>query len=165
MTKKEWIYDMMNGFLAGDALMLPKEDIVITDEFQEGMYCYKQYEQVYHAKISIEDRLMMDEDVDAETIIDEMNDIIRYLAMEMYDCGKNGDESVPVLQEYVKGSYCHTHYNQVLEAKYRLEHRLGVTDDLDVDTMIRCMFNILKYLIIKIYDYGRSASKRGKSCQ
>ncbi len=53
MDKFELIYDMMNGFLDCDALILPKENITVTSEFEEGMYCYKKYEQVCAAQKQI----------------------------------------------------------------------------------------------------------------
>ena len=90
MKKNEWIYDMVNGSLIGDALMLLKEDLIVTSEFKGGMYCYQQYEKVFHAKQRIEEMLMSDEDEDTELIIDNMNDVIRYLSMKVYDSAEAG---------------------------------------------------------------------------
>lgn len=96
MQKKESIYDMMNGYLNCDALMLPKEEMLVKDEFEDGMYCRKKYEEVYRARCNLENKLGCDEDEDVEVIINGMNDIMRYLAMKMYDYGRSsavGDDS------------------------------------------------------------------------
>jgi len=79
----------MNGFLVCDTLFLPKECVAITDEFQKGMYCEQKYEQVLEAKQNWERRLGVEnEDEDVEMIINNMNDIMRHLALKMYDYGK-----------------------------------------------------------------------------
>lgn len=163
MKKSEWIYDMMNGALIGDALMLPKEDIIVTSEFQEGMYCYKQYEKVFHAKIRIEERLFSDEDEDTESIINNMNDITRYLSMKLYDYGKAGSKKIPIACEYKEDSYCYKRYQEVLQAKQNLEFRLGVRSDDDLENMAEGMLNIMKHFACRIYAYGEAASKRDKS--
>ncbi len=88
MDKFELIYEMMNGFLDCDALMLPKDNITVTSEFEKGMYCYKRYEEVCFARGRIEKRLGVEDDRDVEIIISNLNEITRYLCGRMYRVGR-----------------------------------------------------------------------------
>lgn len=163
MKKNEWIYDMVNGALIGDALMLPKEDLIVTSEFKEGMYCSQQYEQVLRAKYRIEERLMSDEDKDTELIIDNMNDIIRYLSMNVYDCAVAGIPEGGLSKAFGNDTYCHEKYMEILAAKSSLELRLAVDSNPDVDLMITGMDNIMKHVVLKMHEYGRMAAKKDRA--
>ena len=163
MKKNEWIYDMVNGALVGDALMLPKEDLIVTSEFREGMYCSKQYEQVLRAKHRIEELLMSDEDEDTELIIDNMNDIIRYLSMNVYDSSAKGLPRGGLSKTFGNDTYCHEKYMEILAAKSSLELRLAVDSNPDVDLMITGMDNIMKHVVLKMHEYGRMAAKKDRA--
>ncbi len=89
MDKFDMIYDMLNGFLDCDALILPKENTTVTSEFEEGMYCYQRYEQVYAARKRIEKRLGVEDDADVEAIITNLNDITKYLCRKIYSVESN----------------------------------------------------------------------------
>lgn len=85
--KKEMIYDMMNGLLACDGMVLPG-DIWVKDEFLKGSQFNELSERIYDAKIRIGDKLGNEEDEDLEEISDCMEELIRIVAMKMYDYGK-----------------------------------------------------------------------------
>ena len=163
MKKNEWIYDMVNGALVGDALMLPKEDLIITSEFREGMYCSKQYEQVLRAKYRIEELLMSDEDADTELIIDNMNDIIRYLSMNVYDSAVAGVPEGGLVKVFENDAYCHEKYMEILAVKASLEFRLAGGKCLDVESMIVGMDNIMRHVVTKMHEYGRKAAKKDRT--
>ena len=163
MKKNEWIYDMVNGSLIGDALMLPKEDLIVTSEFKEGMYCYQQYEKVFHAKLRIEELLLSDEDEDTELIINNMNDIIRYLSMNVYDNAKSGAPKGKLSRAFDNDPYCREKYMEILAAKANLELRLATGSQPDVEIMIDGMDNIMKHVVLKMYEYGKMAAKRNRA--
>jgi len=163
MKKNEWIYDMVNGSLIGDVLMLPKEDLIVTSEFKEGMYCSQQYEKVLHAKYRIEELLMSDEDKDTELIIDNMNDIIRYLSMNVYDNAVSGVPKGGLSKTFGNDTYCHEKYMEILAAKSSLEHRLVTDKNPDVEAMIEGMDNIMKHVVLKMHEYGSMAAKRNSA--
>ena len=84
--KKNLIFDLMNGSLVLDEVKdLCKDQIV--DEFAKGSYCSELYEEVYRAKVSLCDRLGVQEDNDIETIISNLTLIGRHLSMKMFDYG------------------------------------------------------------------------------
>lgn len=143
--------------------MLPKEDLIVTSEFKEGMYCYQQYEKVFHAKQRIEEMLMSDEDEDTELIIDNMNDIIRYLSMNLYDSAAAGVPKGELSQIFGNDTYCHEKYVEILAAKSSLENRLVTDKNPDVESMVGGMDNIMKHVVTKMYEYGKMAAKKDRA--
>lgn len=84
--KKNLIFDLMNGSLVLDEVKdLCKDQIV--DEFAQGSYCSELYEEVYQAKVSLCNRLGVQEDSDIETIISNLLLIGKHLSMKMFDYG------------------------------------------------------------------------------
>ena len=61
--KKNLIFELMNGSLVVDEVNDPAKDQV-QDEFSKGSYCSELYEEVYRAKVSLCDRLGVQEDND-----------------------------------------------------------------------------------------------------
>lgn len=86
MTKK-MIYDMMNGLLACEGIVLPA-DIWVKDEFLRGSQCDELAERIYYAKVRIGERLGNEEDEDLEELSNCMEELMRIVAMKMYDYGK-----------------------------------------------------------------------------
>ena len=84
--KKNLIYDLMNGSLVLDEVKDLWKDQVV-DEFAKGSYCSELYEEVYQAKVSLCDRLGVQEDNDIETIMSNLTLIGRHLSMKMFDYG------------------------------------------------------------------------------
>lgn len=83
---KQLIYDLMNGSL--DLSNYPvKESEFVENEFAQGKYCDKAYEQIYEANRRLCQRLGVQEDKDVETIIRNFFGITEYLSMKMYDYG------------------------------------------------------------------------------
>ena len=65
--------------------LIAKEQV--QDEFSKGSYCSELYEEVYRAKVSLCDRLGVQEDNDIETIMSNLTLIGRHLSMKMFDYG------------------------------------------------------------------------------
>ena len=85
---KEKIYNLMIG--AFDLEHYPiKESQYGVNEYEDGEFCSKAYEEVYNANCRICERLGVDidEDKDVELIINNLLDIGKYLSMKMYDYG------------------------------------------------------------------------------
>lgn len=85
---KEKIYNLMIG--AFDLEHYPiEESEYVANEYEEGEFCRKAYEEVYNANCRICERLGVDidEDKDVELIINNLLDIGKYLSMKMYDYG------------------------------------------------------------------------------
>ena len=77
--KKNLIYDLMNGSLVLDEVKDLWKDQVV-DEFEL-------YEEVYQAKVSLCNRLGVQEDSDIETVISNLLLIGKHLSMKMFDYG------------------------------------------------------------------------------
>ena len=58
--------------------------VVIPDEFCEGSFCSRLYEEIAKWKKKICEKLQVDEDLDLEHIINCMEDFTRYMSMKMY---------------------------------------------------------------------------------
>ena len=84
--KKNLIFELMNGSLVVDEVNDPAKDQV-QDEFSKGSYCSELYEEVYRAKVSLCDRLGVQDDNDIETIMSNLTLIGRHLSMKMFDYG------------------------------------------------------------------------------
>ena len=84
--KKNLIYDLMNGSLVLDEVKDLWKDQVV-DEFAKGSYCSELYEEVYQAKVSLCNRLGVQEDSDIETVISNLLLIGKHLSMKMFDYG------------------------------------------------------------------------------
>ena len=84
--KKNLIFDLMNGSLVLDEVNDPEKDQV-QDEFSKGSYCSELYDEVYQAKVSLCNRLGVQEDGDVETIISNLLLLGRHLSMKMFDYG------------------------------------------------------------------------------
>lgn len=81
---KEMIYNLMIG--AFDLEHYPiEESQYVANEYEEGEFCSKAYEEVYNANCRICERLGVDidEDKDVELIINNLLDIGKYLSMKM----------------------------------------------------------------------------------
>lgn len=63
-------------------------------------------------------------------------------------------ENITVVDEFDSKRECGRLYEKVYAAKARLEERLGVQEDADVEEIIDCMASISKILAMKMYDYG-----------
>ena len=61
--------------------------VVIPDEFCEGSFCSRPYEEIAKRKKKICEKLQVDEDLDLEHIINCMEDFTRYMSMKMYEYG------------------------------------------------------------------------------
>ena len=57
--------------------------VVIPDEFCEGSFCSRLYEEIAKRKKKICEKLQVDEDLDLEHIINCMEDFTRYMSMKM----------------------------------------------------------------------------------
>lgn len=84
--KKNLIFELMNGSLVVDEVNDPAKDQV-QDEFSKGSYCSELYEEVYQAKVSLCNRLGVQEDSDIETVISNLLLIGKHLSMKMFDYG------------------------------------------------------------------------------
>lgn len=83
---KKKIYHLMIG--AFDLEHYPiKESEYVENEYKEGSFCDKAYQEVFDAKCRICERLGIDEDKDIELIINNLLDIGKHLAIKMYDYG------------------------------------------------------------------------------
>lgn len=83
---KEKIYNLMIG--AFDLEHYPiQESQFVANEYEEGKFCEKAYEEVHNANRRICERLGTDEDKDVELIISNLIDIGKHLSMKMYDYG------------------------------------------------------------------------------
>lgn len=61
--------------------------VVIPDEFCEGSFCSRLYEEIAKRKKKICEKLQVDEDLDLEHIINCMEDFTRYMSMKKYEYG------------------------------------------------------------------------------
>ena len=84
--KKNLIFDLVNGSLVLDEVKDLWKDQVV-DEFAKGSYCSELYEEVYQAKVSLCNRLGVQEDSDIETVISNLLLIGKHLSMKMFDYG------------------------------------------------------------------------------
>lgn len=83
---KEKIYHLMIG--AFDLQHCPiQESQYVANEYEEGKFCEKAYEEVFNANCRICERLGVDADRDVELIINNLMDIGEHLSMKMYDYG------------------------------------------------------------------------------
>lgn len=87
-TKKQLIFDLMNGLYDLEKVDFP-ESRIVENEFAEGKPCEELYRRVYDARIRICERLGVSENLDVETIISCMEDISCILAMKMFDYATN----------------------------------------------------------------------------
>ena len=93
------IYDLMMGSRNLEDYPV-KESEVVTNEFEEGMYCDRAYNEVYHANRRVCERLDLEEDDDdVECIISNLLGIAKHISMKMYDYGeyyanKTGDSNI-----------------------------------------------------------------------
>lgn len=83
---KEKIYYLMIGAFDIDRYPI-QESKNVANEYEEGEFCDKVYEEVYDANRRICERLGVNEDEDLELIINNLLDIGRHLSMKMYDYG------------------------------------------------------------------------------
>ena len=84
---KEIIYQIMNGYIDVSTESLPQE-IMVQNEFADGKECGQLYNQVYKAKLRLENKLRECDNEDIELIISYMSSIAEILSMKMYDYGK-----------------------------------------------------------------------------
>lgn len=84
---KEIIYQIMNGYIDISTESLPQE-IMVQNEFADGKECDQLYNQVYKAKLRLENKLRECDNEDIELIISYMSSIAEILSMKMYDYGK-----------------------------------------------------------------------------
>lgn len=86
MNVKDTIYEMLLGESLKE-LQLKEFDVEIEDMFQSGSECDKLYEAVYQANRNICKQLGVEESKEIETIIANLDEIQRIIAMRMYDYG------------------------------------------------------------------------------
>lgn len=98
---KVLIFDLMNGSL--DLEQYPvKESKIVKNEFEEGAFCAKAYNQIFDASCRLCRRLGVEEDKDIEIILDNFERIIEHMAVRMYEYGslfsdiKSGEEKESV---------------------------------------------------------------------
>ncbi|MDE7424798.1 MAG: hypothetical protein K2N51_14110 [Lachnospiraceae bacterium] len=84
---KEIIYQIMNGYVNVSTESLSQE-IMVQNEFADGKECDQLYNQVYKAKLRLENKLGECDNKDIELIISYMSSIAEILSMKMYDYGK-----------------------------------------------------------------------------
>ena len=93
------IYDLMMGSRNLEDYPV-KESEVVTNEFEEGMYCDRAYNEVYDANRRVCERLDLEEDDDdVECISSNLLGIAKHISMKMYDYGeyyanKTGDSNI-----------------------------------------------------------------------
>lgn len=92
------IYDLMMGSRNLEDYPV-KESEVVTNEFEEGMYCDSAYNEVYDANRRVCERLDVEEDDDVECIISNLLGIAKHISMKLYDYGeyyanKTGDRNI-----------------------------------------------------------------------
>lgn len=92
---KQLVYELMNGYY--DLGKRPiEESRYVENEFEEGKFCAKTYEEIYHANERLCERLgVPNEDEDVETIISGFFDIMEHLCMKMYDYGRLFSKNEP----------------------------------------------------------------------
>ena len=86
MGKQEQIYGLANGYFTEDVAHTV-DGVVIPDEFCEGSFCSRLYEEIAKRKKKICEKLQVDEDLDLEHILNCMEDFTRYMSMKMYEYG------------------------------------------------------------------------------
>ena len=87
MMDKERIYDLMTGQVMKDVILVA-ERAAIKDEFGDGERCAVLYEQVYLEKRNLCERLQENEVAEVESIITDMFEMTRILALQMYEYGR-----------------------------------------------------------------------------
>ncbi len=84
---QDLIFDLVNGFWNLRDYPVPESEFV-KSEFEEGGYCLEAYGKVLDAYARLCERLEADEeDEDVEVIIDEMNGIMKHVALKMFQYG------------------------------------------------------------------------------
>ena len=63
------------------------QNVRVQNEFEEGEPCSEAYKRVYAANRRLCERLVVDEDPDAEMIIDSMLEIMRAVGEKMFEYG------------------------------------------------------------------------------
>lgn len=86
MKLKDTIYEILLGETV-EELIQNGVKMQVESLYQDGSECDKLYEAVYNANRAICDKLGVDECKEVETIIANLNDIQRIVAMKMYDYG------------------------------------------------------------------------------
>lgn len=81
------IYELMTGQVV-ESDISEEERAVIKDEFADGERCAAIYEQIYHEKRNLCERLQEDEITEVENMITDMFEITRILALQMYEYGR-----------------------------------------------------------------------------
>ena len=84
MVNKELVFDAVQG-----ATFSPEEvPAVVQDAFEEGTEGEKLLERIYNARERLTERFDLDfEDQDLMEIITAYDDMVRYIAYQMYDYG------------------------------------------------------------------------------
>ncbi len=84
---QERIYDLVNGYWSLDNFPVPESQFV-KSEFEDGGFCVKAYSKITEAYERLCERLEADEeDEDVEIIINEMNDIMKFVSLKMFQYG------------------------------------------------------------------------------
>ena len=82
---KEMIYDWMNGIYGENNTMI--KGLYVENEFADGGFCDKVYNDIYNANIRLNDKLGNDNDHDIECIISGYRTLMKYFSMKMFDYG------------------------------------------------------------------------------
>ena len=101
------IYDLMMGSRNLEDYPV-KESEVVTNEFEEGMYCNHAYNEVYDANRRVCERLDVEEDDDVDCIISNLLGIAKHLSLKMYDYGeyyaqKTGNKDIDEIIGFYEG--------------------------------------------------------------
>lgn len=64
-----------------------KESLLVENEFEEGKFCNRAYDQIFNANRSLCNRLDEEEDIDVECIISNFMNLTKHLCFKMYDYG------------------------------------------------------------------------------
>ncbi len=59
---------------------------------------------------------------------------------------------------FEEGKACDILYNNVYDAKLRLNQRLGTEEDRDIELMISCLLEICRIVAYRMYPYGAKSS-------
>lgn len=70
------------------------------------------------------------------------------------------DMDMSIADEFEEGTECESIYEKVSLSKRRLEERLGVNEDRDIEKIVWGMEEIMRILCLKMYEYGEQAAKK-----
>ena len=84
---KDTVYELMSGDYDLENYPI-EESRLITNEFEDGSFCERIYQEVYRARQRLYSRMGISQDEDVEQIMADMLLICRHLSLKMYDYGE-----------------------------------------------------------------------------